>query len=286
MRPIYLIAVILKITVIWGVSQELAPKNLTEDDVIFTQNGTNTSQNEKKSIQIFPNSVEASVRFEDYTDLYNNRSYFYLQYGRQFSRTDVFVKSLRYTLGEIEGYQFESELYHRFKKQGYTYFDAAWSDATILPNYRLRAEVFQNIQQLEFSLGAGIVKPHNFKEIPLFTGTLGYYFSDYFVYARPTFSYVDNGFTKSFFVQGRRYFTKTNFVAVSLLRGSDTGTSRNINAMANQFGSDTYLARLSSQFKINRYKISAGIDHGGIKIPERNEYARFIGFDLTLNREF
>lgn len=269
----------------YAFSQENAVDTLNAKQVIFTQNSNDESQNENSKEKLYRNSFEVSARLEDYYNQFNNRTFIYLQYGRHSKRSDFFLKSLRYTLGDFTGYQFESELYWRFKKQGYTYVDATWSDSFILPNYRFRVEVFQNVKQIEYSLGAGVVKPHSFREIPLVTGTLGYYFGNYFVYVRPTFSYVD-GITKSLFVQGRRYFSKHNFIALGLLRGADTGTSRNLNAVANQFGADTYMARLNGQVKIKRYKISAGIDHGGIYIPERNEYARFFGFDVTLNREF
>jgi YaiO family outer membrane protein len=238
------------------------------------------------SIKLFLNTLEVGFRFENFEKNYNDRTFFYVQYGRRIKQVDVFGKVLRYTLGSLEGYQFETEAYWKFRRQGYFYFDAAYSDSFILPNYRLRAEVFQSSGRFEYSLGAGVVKPFNFKNIPVLTGTIGYYFGDYFVYARPTFSYVDDGFTKSIFVQGRKYFTKTDFIAFSVLRGADTGTSRDINSVANTFGNDTYLVRFNAQFKAGRYKFGGGADYGGLYIPERTEYAKFVGFDVFINREF
>lgn len=135
---------------------------------------------------------------------------------------------LRYTVEEKVSYLFETEAYVKFRKNGYSYFDAAYSGSEMLPNYRLRAEIFKNWKKIEYSLGLGVVKPHTFESIPLFTGTLGYYFSDYFIYGRPTFSYVEDGFSKSLFIQARRYFNKTDFLALSALRAQipvPTGTS-------------------------------------------------------------
>lgn len=234
----------------------------------------------------YKNIIEAGFRFEEYNSTYNDRRFLYVQYGRRINQVDVFGKVLQYKFAGFTGYQFETETYWKFKKGGYFYFDAAYSDSFILPNYRLRAELFQSVNKFEYSVGVGVVKPFNFKAIPVFTGTIGYYFGDYYVYARPTFSYVDNGFTKSIFVQGRRYFTKTDYIALSLLRGADTGTSRGINSIANQFGNDTYLVRLNGKLKKGRYNFGAGFDYGGIYIPERKEYAQFVGFDIFINREF
>lgn len=231
------------------------------------------------------NSLEVSFRHEHYPEG-AERTFLHLQYGRKFGSADVFAKVLRYSLGQTVSYLYETEAYIKFKRKGYSYFDAAYSAADFLPNYRLRAEIFQNWKQFEYSLGLGLVKPHTFGGIPLITGTVGYYFSDYFVYARPTFSYIDNAFSKSLFVQGRRYFNKTDFLAVSVLRGADTGTSRNINAIANTFGLDTYLVRINGQVQRGKYKVGLGFDHGGFFIPAREGYMRFAGFDVFVNRSF
>lgn len=231
------------------------------------------------------NSLEASIRYEHYPKG-AERTFFHLQYGRKIGKADVFAKVLRYTVDNTAAYLFESEAYVKFNKKRYAYFDAAWSASELLPNYRLRAELFQNWRGFEYSLGTGVVKPYSFESIPLITGTIGYYFSDYFIYARPTFSYVEDGFTKSLFVQARRYFNKTDFLAVSVLRGADTGTNRNINAIANTFGLDTYLARVNGQVRKGVYKFGIGLDYGGIFIPSREEYMSFAGFDVFINREF
>jgi YaiO family outer membrane protein len=234
----------------------------------------------------FPNTLEAGYRYENYLDNYSDRTFLYVQYGRRIKQVDLFGRVLRYTLGDNIGYQFETEAYWRFKKPGYMYFDAAYSNAVILPNYRLRAEIFQVANRFEYSFGLGVVKPFNFDLIPVITGTVGYYFGNSYIYARPTFTYIDNGFTKSIFIQARQYFSKTDFIALSALRGADTGTSRDISSIANSFGNDTYLVRFHGQFKTGRYKLGAGLDYGGIYIPERSEYARFIGIDVFINREF
>jgi YaiO family outer membrane protein len=234
----------------------------------------------------FKNSLEAGMRYERYFRNYNHRTFLYAQYGRHSTRVDWFIKALRYTLGDLEGYQFESETYWKFTKPGYVYIDLAYSDAVILPTYRFRTELFLASGRVEYSFGLGVVKPVQFKNIPVITGTIGYYAGDYYLYARPTFTYVDNGFTKSLFIQSRRYFTRTDYVALSVLRGADTGTSRDLTSIANSFGNDTYLIRLNGQLKHGRYKWGAGVDYGGIYIPQRSEYAPFLGVDLLISRAF
>lgn len=237
------------------------------------------------SVKTDLNSLELSVRYEHYPKG-AGRSYLHFQYGRKIGKADVFAKVLRYGIGKAESYLFETEAYVKFAKKGYSYFDAAYSQSAFLPHYRLRAEMFQNWKAFEYSLGLGVVKPHNYPGIPLITGTFGYYFSDYFIYARPTFSYVDDAFSKSLFVQARRYFNKTDFLALSVLRGADTGTNRNFNAIANTFGLDTYLARINGQLQKGKYKVGAGFDYGGFYVPSRDGYLSFTGFDVFVNRSF
>ncbi len=260
--------------------------NAFGQDVININDSLKNKGTRIDSVKNYLNSFQVGFRYESYQKDYSDRTFLYVQYGRKIKQVDTFAKILRYSLGSRVGYLFESEAYWKFKKQGYSYFDATYSSSEILPTYRLRAEVYQNVKQFEYSVGAGVVKPYNFRIIPFITGTIGYYFSDYFIYARPTFSYVDNGFTKSIFIQGRRYLTKTDYIGLSFLKGADTGTTRNINAVANAFGSDTYLVRINTQVKRGRYKIGAGLDYGGIYIPGREEYAQYVGFDLFLNMEF
>ncbi len=256
-----------------------------QEAIVITDSTRNESPIADPEIT-YQNTLEVGFRNESYNKNYNDRTFLYVQYGRKIKQVDAFAKVLRYSLGPQVGYLFETEAYWKFKRMGYSYFDASYSNSEILPNYRLRAEVYQNFKRFEYSIGAGVVKPYNFRVIPLITGTFGYYFSDYFVYARPTFSYVDNGFTKSIYIQGRRYFTKTDYAGLSVLKGADTGTSRNINAVANAFGSDTYQVRINGQMKKGRYKMGAGFDVGGIYIPSQEEYAQYVGFDLFINREF
>ncbi len=232
-----------------------------------------------------PNSIEANMRVEHYPNGFD-RTYLYLQYGRKIGPADIFGKVLRYTINTNVSYLFETEAYIKAPKNGYWYLDAAYSSSSLLPNYRLRAEVFRNWKRFEYSVGAGVVGPRNFDPIPLVTGTLGFYFGDYFVFARPTFSYLDQGLAKSLSVQARRYLSKTDFVAITALRGADTGTSRPSNAIANSFGLDTWLVRVSVQAKRGPYKLGLGLDHGGLFIPSRESYMNFTGIDIFINREF
>lgn len=229
------------------------------------------------------NSVEINVRHEHFKKN-PDRTFVYFQYGRTLRTADVFMKVLRYSMDKNVSYLFELESYLKLKKKGYWYFDAAYSGSDLLPNYRLRAEIFHGWRRFEYSGGVGVVKPQSFRSIPFFTGTIGYYFSDYFIYARPTFSYVDEGFARSIFIQARRYLNKTDFLALSALRGADTGTERTANAIANTFGLDTFLVRLNAQVKNGTYKFGAGFDYGAFFTPGREEPSRFVGLDVFLNR--
>lgn len=238
------------------------------------------------SVKIYRNSFEIGGRLESYKDPYKDRTYAYFQYGRKFKSVDYFARLLHYSVGSNNAFMVESDVYWKFKKNGYSFFNAGYSDSELLPNYRLRAEVYRNYKRWEYSLGAGLVKPKNYDVIPMVTGTIGYYFGNYFVYARPTLSFVDDGVAKSLFLSGRHYFSKTDYLEASFLKGEDTGAGRNFSAVENSFGLDTYLIRLSGRMKRGKYKFGMGVDYGGLFIPQRDEYAKFVGVDVFINREF
>ncbi len=271
--------------VLFAKSQDPTDAKIATESITNQQEALSDTLPEADSVYRYKNSIEGGYRYENYFEGFSDRTFFYVQYGRHLKQVDLFGRVLRYTLGGREGFQFETNAYWRFKKNGYAYFDAAYSNSPLLPNYRARAEWFRNSGQFEYSFGLGVMKPYNFKHIPVFTGTLGYYFGNYYVYVRPTFTYVD-GITQSYFIQGRQYFTKTDYIAVSVLRGADTGTSRDLTSVANEFGNDSYLIRANGVMKRGRYKFGAGIDYGGIYIPERSQYAPFMGLDVFINREF
>lgn len=235
---------------------------------------------------VYVNSFEFGNRAEIYQSPYRDRVYTYVQYGRKINNLDVFARLLRYSLGSTVGYMGEVDIYLKFKKNGYGYFNSGYSGSKLLPTFRTRAELYKSIGRFECSLGTGFIKPFNYDGIPIITGTIGYYFGDYFTYLRPTFSFITGGAAKSIFVSGRRYFTKTDYLELSFLKGKDTGAGRNYNAIENSFGLDTYLARVSGRLKRGRYKFGAGLDYGGLFITSANEYAQFFGFDFYINRTF
>lgn len=241
---------------------------------------------DQQKVQLAKNSIEVGNRFELYASPYKDRVYTYIQYGRKINCLNAFGRLLRYSLGENVAYMGEVDLYLKFKKNGYGYFNAGYSGAQLLPTYRGRLEIYRSAGQVEYSLGGGVVKPFNYNIIPIITGTIGYYFGNYFAYARPTVSFVEDGVAKSIFLSGRRYFTKDDFIEMSFLKGEDTGAGRTFNAVENSFGLDTYLARLSGRMLRGKYKFGAGLDYGGLYIPTRSEYANFFGFDFYVNRAF
>ena len=241
------------------------------------------SLNAQDSVKVYKNSIEIGGRYEAFWGNYNPRSYLYFQYGRKMGLVDAQFKGARYTLGSRSGWFFENNYYISFKK-GYLHAGGTYSDSYLLPHYRYRVELYKNFNRVEVSLGGGAVKPHTYRTIPYFTGTLGYYAGNYFLYFRPTFSHVD-GYSKSYFLQVRRYFDDIHYVSLSGLKGEDTGANRAFNAVENSFGNDTYLIRLQTRIKSGHYFVGVGMDFGGLYIPQRSEYAKFVGIDLFINRE-
>ena len=79
MKHRLLITVIVYFAVITGFSQEKPQIDTGSNEVIFTQNSKDSSQNENILPKPLPNSLEVSARFENFFEQYSNRSFKYIK---------------------------------------------------------------------------------------------------------------------------------------------------------------------------------------------------------------
>jgi YaiO family outer membrane protein len=235
------------------------------------------------------NSIEALSRYEHWNKGMSDRTFFYGQYGRHEEKFDAFVRSTIMLRDGESGLIFDADYYPKFKK-GYGYFNLGYSNAELFfPRLRGAAEVYKPItKKIEASLGTRYINV-NFPEqynIWSLTGTLGYYFGDYFAYVRPTVSFIDDGIGWNGMGVIRRYFDK-NYVELMAAKGVDTGISRNVNAIENNFGLQSYIVRVKGYYNLNELTIlSLGYDFSGIFIPAKDEYTQINSIDITIRRKF
>lgn len=235
------------------------------------------------------NSVEFLSRYEYWNKGMSDRTFFYGQYGRHDLKYDAFLRSTIMLRDGNAGVLFDADYYPKFKK-GYGYFNFGYSNSEkFFPKFRTAGEIYRPFaKKFEGSLGfryINVAYPEQYNIWSL-TGTLGYYFGDYFAYVRPTVSFIDDGIGWNGMGVIRRYFDK-NYVEFMAGKGVDTGISRNVNAIENNFGLQSYILRVKGLYNINELtSASFGYDFSGIFLPSKNEYVQINSVDLTIRRKF
>jgi YaiO family outer membrane protein len=104
------------------------------------------------------------------------------------------------------GTQLEGDSYPRLNSTTYAYLNLGYSDAKIFPSWRYGAEIFKSLPYAwEASLGVRELRfPDN--PVTLFTGTVGKYFDNYWVSARPFVRFKSSGNEAAVGITARRYF--------------------------------------------------------------------------------
>lgn len=235
------------------------------------------------------NSAEVLTRYENWNKGMNDRTFFYAQYGRHEAKFDAFVRSTFMFRNGDSGLLLDADYYPKFKK-GYGYFNLGYSSSEMFfPQFRGAGEIYKPFaKKFEGSLGFRYINvdfPEHYN-IWSVTGTLGYYFGDYFAYVRPTVSFIDDGIGWNGMGSIRRYFDK-NYIELMAGKGVDTGISRNVNAIENNFGLQSYIIRMKGLYNINELtSVSFGYDFSGIFLPSKDEYVQINSIDLTIRRKF
>lgn len=129
-----------------------------------------------------------------------------LAHTRYFSQTD---------------YQFGLEMYPKLWKNAYAYLDLNYATpAHSLPRTSWLLEIYQKFYGgLEGSLGYWRMH-FRATEVPVYLGSLGYYFMDYYLYLRGYYTPEEAGKNFSWVAQGRRYFGSENYFYLSFGSGS------------------------------------------------------------------
>ncbi len=157
------------------------------------------------------NSAEFLSRYEHWNKDMSDRTFFYGQYGRHEEKYDAFLRSTIMLRDGEAGVLFDADYYPKFKK-GYGYFNLGYSNSEkFFPQFRGAGEIYKPFaKKFEGSLGFRYINidfPDQYNIWSL-TGTFGYYFGDYFAYARPTVSFIDDGIGWNSMGVIRRYFDK------------------------------------------------------------------------------
>ncbi len=134
------------------------------------------------------NFIALDNSYEVFDQAFDPMVYSSLEYTRQ-TRFGKVIPRLNYSNRfQIQGLQYELDLFPRINKMFYAYLNYGFSEASIYPNHRAGAELYANLPgALETSLG---VRHLDFREsqATLVTGSFGIYRGNYYMSLRPYLS--------------------------------------------------------------------------------------------------
>jgi YaiO family outer membrane protein len=116
------------------------------------------------------------------------------------------------------GIQPEIDLYPRIANGTYAYLNYGYSSSTLFPNHRVGAELFKNLpKSLEISAGLRYLFFDDTTHVYIFTGSLGWYFKNYWLSLRPFITPdKETGTSYSTSLNLRRYFSDAdNYVGIN-----------------------------------------------------------------------
>lgn len=155
-------------------------------------------------------------------------------------------------------FQFEADAYVLFSTKTYLYLNAGFAKGKVFPNNRAGIELY-HVLPVDIELSAGYrylyFSPN---KINIYTGSIGYYFGDYWISFRPFFvNDINNGNKSTFTFIGRRYFVDSeNYLTLRFGFGSYPVSG---NTQADFFRNDSKFIGVDYQFYIfNKTTIQLG----------------------------
>lgn len=121
----------------------------------------------------------------------------------------------------ISGAQMEADAYPRIDATTYAYLNVGYSSAVIFPEWRFGGEIFKDLPHgWETSVGFRELRFEN-NPVTLVTGTVGKYFGNFWISARPFVRFKSSGNEASAGVTARKYFADADqFAGIRASYGS------------------------------------------------------------------
>jgi YaiO family outer membrane protein len=211
--------------------------------------------------QRMKHSVSLSTDFDNFSKIYSNA--FSSSLG--FSTTHTWGSStLRLNYADRfseKGVQPEIELYPRIADGVYAYLNYGYSESVLYPDHRVGAEIFTKLPK-SFEASAGIrYLDFTSTSVVLYTGSIGYYFKNYWISVRPYLSGDDAGVSFSSTATLRLYFADSdNYLGWSFgygfspddrrIQSSGGLSSDRIDILKSQRGGMTWQKTLPKNFAI------------------------------------
>ncbi|MBK8504171.1 MAG: YaiO family outer membrane beta-barrel protein [Saprospiraceae bacterium] len=214
------------------------------------------------------NTIGLSSSLDLYSVVFDPMQYYAFKYGRQTKFGSVLGRVNVNRRFQTTGSQFEVDMYPRIIKGLYAYVNLGVSNSFIFPDFRYSAELFKSLpNSLEVSLGFRALK-YSSGTTMIYTGSVGWYTGNNYLYVRSYMIPNDAGFSKSGSFNFRKYRSDAyNYSSISIGMGFSPLTSRFeydgldveiINLKSQSFGLGHYFTTGAKKYA---WGISGGITH-------------------------
>jgi YaiO family outer membrane protein len=168
--------------------------------------------------QLMKHYVGISSGFDSFSKIYSNAFTSALNFGTTHKWGTSIVRLNYSDRFSLKGVQPEIEAYPRIANGVYAYVNYGYSNSALFPQHRVGGEVYSKLpKSFEASIGARYLYFNSSTSVVLYTGSIGYYFKNYWVSLRPYLSGDHSGVSFSSTATVRYYFANSdNFLGANL----------------------------------------------------------------------
>jgi len=168
--------------------------------------------------QLMKHYVGLSSGFDSFSKIYSSAFSSSVSFGSTHQWGTSIVRLNYSDRFSLKGVQPEIEAYPRIANGVYAYVNYGYSNSVLFPKHRVGGEVFTKLpKSFEASLGARYLYFNSSTAVVLYTGSIGYYFKNYWISLRPYLSADDTGTSFSSTATVRYYFTNSdNYLSLNL----------------------------------------------------------------------
>ena len=156
------------------------------------------------------NQITFKYSQDFFSQIYESMQYYTLQYGKSTKWGSIIGKyNLNKKFGEY-GSQFEIDAYPGISKGLYSYVNIGYSNSPIFPSFRYGFQVYKSLpKSFEASVGFRSLK-FGERYTNIFTGSVGKYIGNSFIFVVPYFIPSNEGLSKSVTMTYRKYRATAN----------------------------------------------------------------------------
>ncbi len=193
------------------------------------------------------NGIGINYASDRFSDKYDPMHYATVQVSRRTAYGSLFARFNYSTRFGTHGSQVEVDLYPRIADGVYAYVNYGTSASALFPKHRAGGELYTKLpSSYEGSLGLRYLFFGPLSSVTMYTGSLGYYFGNYWVSFRPYFIPNNAGLSKSASLTLRRYLADAeNFFSLKAGAGF-SADERTIQSSAGFAGKELFYLQSQS----------------------------------------